>query len=243
MTLPASPGGAGLRQCSIAWRPGGSAAAGRTQGWSPGVRAGSWRPREVAQSTSPAPSGQTDAKGAKSPRRSLGRRHSSSTAGRTRGWSPVSLSSAVQPQESHRPSLGLSIQACKMGWLCKSRSAQQSPLAGQWRSTCVDHRCPTYRPICCLQALGRPVVKGWGAGATLATFRGLWSPFPRLGFEGGQGGCREVLWGQERGWQAELGGWCGSLESLGLSASPALFTTCTVLVKISLIRKDGLLSP
>lgn len=104
-------------------------------------------------------------------------------------------------------------------------------------------RCPTYRPVCCLQALGRPVAKDWGAGATLATFRGLWSPFPRLGFEGGQGGWREVLCGQERGWRAELGGWCGSLESLGLSASPALFATCTVLVKISLIRKDGLLSP
>lgn len=75
----------------------------------------------------------------------------------------------------------------------------------QWHSMCMDHRCPTYGPICHLQALGRPVAKGWGAGATLATFRGLWSPFPRLGFEGGQGGWREVLWGQERSWAGRAG--------------------------------------
>ena len=115
----------------------------------------------------------------------------------------MSLSSAVWPQESHWPALDLSFQACKMRWLCKPQSAQQSH-GGSVARHVRGPQVPHLQAHLLSAGPGQTWAKGWGAAAALATFRGLWSPFPRLGFEG-RGGWREVLWGRERGWAGRAG--------------------------------------
>lgn len=84
----------------------------------------------------------------------------------------------MQPQESHLLSLGLSLHACKMGWLSELQSAQQRPLVGQWHSMCADHRRPTYRAISHLENPGQTCGRGPGYKGTSATFQGHWEPFP-----------------------------------------------------------------
>lgn len=93
-------------------------------------------------------------------------------------WSPVDVRSAVQPQESHLHTLGLSFHACKMGWLSELQSAQQRPLVGQWHSMCADHRRPTYRAISHLETPGRPAAEGQGTRALRLLSRGTGSPSP-----------------------------------------------------------------